>query len=103
MTLNQKLIELLKSAAESCDSHVNARKRDDSLPRELDEQIRSFSEILKEMLRQVNSNSSSPMNSGIGYAIADNWPFESWLGKQLAQAEAAYERDANEKQVRLDY
>jgi hypothetical protein len=93
--MKKKVEELLKEAVDACDNHSSCAKRDVSLSTQFDDQVRLFSDILRKMLENVNSNSLRPAREGLAYAIADCWPFESWLGKQIVEAEAAYEIAAN--------
>ena len=83
--------ELLQDAVDACDNHSSCVKRDFSLSTQFDGQVQMFSGKLRTMLENVNSKKLRPMNEGLGYAIADCWPFESWLGKKIVEAEEAYE------------
>jgi hypothetical protein len=82
----------LQDAINACEAHFNGTHRDTSLSNQFDNQVQLFGSVLQRMLVNVEKRQYEPLNEGLAYAISDCWPYESWLGKKIAEAEEHYEK-----------
>lgn len=90
----------LEDAINACEAHCNGTRRDTSLTSQFDNQVQLFRSVLQQMLSNVERRQCIPLNEGLAYSISDCWPYESWLGKKIANAEENYEKFARQSPLK---